>query len=167
MTVWFTSDTHFGHTKVIEYCNRPFETVEEMDAELVRRWNDCVQPGDEVWHLGDFAFRGRQYQEALIPQLAGNVHLVLGNHDARMAAGVKKMFASVHDYREIDLEGRKVVLSHFPFERWNKMHYGSWHLHGHCHGTLKREVPGRTDVGVDVQGFAPISAESVAHVLGS
>lgn len=39
-----TSDTHFNHARIIELAGRPFSTVEEMDAELIRRWNETVGP---------------------------------------------------------------------------------------------------------------------------
>ena len=54
-TVFFTSDHHFGHQNIIRHCQRPFGGAAEMDEELIRRWNERVRPGDEVYHLGDFA----------------------------------------------------------------------------------------------------------------
>ena len=55
MTLWFTSDTHYGHTNIIKYCNRPFQSIEEMNQALADNWNDRVEADDKVWHLGDFA----------------------------------------------------------------------------------------------------------------
>ena len=50
-----TGDTHFGHRRINELAGRPFATVEEMDAELFRRWNAVVGVDDVVLHLGDLA----------------------------------------------------------------------------------------------------------------
>ena len=57
MTVWFTADTHFGHGGALGRFKRPFRSVDEMDEALVARWNERVRHTDEVWHLGDFAYR--------------------------------------------------------------------------------------------------------------
>lgn len=48
MATYFTSDTHFGDHRVLKLYARPFATVAEMDAELIRRWNAAVGPEDEV-----------------------------------------------------------------------------------------------------------------------
>ena len=81
--VFFIGDTHFGHRGIIQFSetapHRPFATIEEHDAELVRRWNSAVGPKDVVWHLGDFCFGKRNLEIAA--QLNGNKKLVLGNHD--------------------------------------------------------------------------------------
>ena len=55
MNTFFTSDTHFGHNNIIEYCKRPYTSVEEMDAALEKNWNEVVKPDDLVYHLGDLA----------------------------------------------------------------------------------------------------------------
>lgn len=43
--IFFTSDNHFGHEKVIQFDGRPFSSVEEMDTEMIRRWNAKVGKG--------------------------------------------------------------------------------------------------------------------------
>lgn len=78
-----TSDTHFGHTNVIAYCARPFRSVKEMDAELIKRWNARVSKDDIVYHLGDFCFRAPQEKvKELVSKLNGRIILVMGNHDS-------------------------------------------------------------------------------------
>ena len=57
MNLWFTSDTHFGHENIIKYCKRPFKSLEHMNMEIIRRWNERVQPDDMVIFAGDFCFR--------------------------------------------------------------------------------------------------------------
>ena len=81
MSVFFLADTHFGDGNILRYENRPFATVEEMDRELIRRWNEKVGAGDTVFHLGDFSARGEEEDRAILSQLAGEKVLVLGNHD--------------------------------------------------------------------------------------
>ncbi|PIN93408.1 hypothetical protein COU54_03350 [Candidatus Pacearchaeota archaeon CG10_big_fil_rev_8_21_14_0_10_31_24] len=39
MKIFIISDKHFHHENIIEYSNHPFKSVEEMDKEIIRRWN--------------------------------------------------------------------------------------------------------------------------------
>ena len=76
--VFFTADLHFGHENVIQFDNRPFETVEEMDAELIRRWNAKVGKGDLVFVLGDMIWKTRNSNaETLIHSLNGQIILII------------------------------------------------------------------------------------------
>lgn len=60
--VFFTSDTHFNHTNIIRFCERPFERVDEMNEKLIDNWNSVVSPEDFVFHLGDFCLGGAAEQ---------------------------------------------------------------------------------------------------------
>jgi calcineurin-like phosphoesterase family protein len=171
-TTWFTSDNHFGHANIIKYCARPFASLDEMDGEMARRWNTLVRSTDTVFIVGDFSMAKRKAQiRSYADRLHGRKILVRGNHDSREGLGV---FAEVHDYLRLRVpvpypgDGKPVhqllVLSHFAFEVWDQSHRGSWHLHGHSHGTLPRRGR-RMDVGADVHNFAPITFYQVANVL--
>src|SRR4051812_17199465 len=81
MTVWFTADPHYGHTNIIRYCTRPFADAEEMNRALIDRWNAVVDPGDEVWVLGDFALGSIADTLPLAAELHGYKVLLAGNHD--------------------------------------------------------------------------------------
>ncbi|QAY75694.1 metallophosphoesterase family protein [Sphingosinicella sp. BN140058] len=154
MTRFFTSDTHFGDHRVLNIHKRAFASVAEMDAALVSAWNACVAPQDEVWHLGDFARKAADVPD-LLGSLNGTKHLIRGNNDppGTLEAGG---WASVHDYHEIDEEGVKLVLCHYPFRSWNGQHKGALNLHGHSHGKLK-PIPRQIDVGVDVWSWRPVT----------
>ena len=158
MTLFFTADTHFGDHRTINIWRRPFSGTTEMDALLVARWNATVSWDDEVWHLGDVARRPGQVPE-ILSRLNGTKHLLRGNNDpdATLAADG---WASVGDYAEIELDGRQLVLCHYPFRSWNGQHRGALNLHGHSHGRLK-PMPRQFDVGVDVHDFAPILLDSL------
>ena len=78
---FYTSDLHFGHKNIIKYENRPFNSVEEMDEELIRRWNNKVGKNDEVYILGDFAFASGRRVNELLDRLNGRKYLLRGNHD--------------------------------------------------------------------------------------
>ncbi len=166
MDIWFTSDTHFGHARILEYCKRPFKDVEEMDAELIRRWNARVQRGDTVYHLGDFSLaKDATKITATLERLNGQIHLITGNHDAKRIKQLQG-FADVKAYKEIKVGEQTIVLCHYAFRVWNKSHYGSWNLHGHSHGSLKRDFTMKQlDVGVDCWNYAPISFDEVAKEM--
>lgn len=158
MTVFFTGDTHFGDHRTINIHKRPFATVAEMDALLIDRWNAAVGPDDIVWHLGDVARRPADVP-ALLARLHGTKHLLRGNNDpdATLAAAG---WASTGDYAEIDLDGHRLVMCHYPFRSWNGQHKRAINLHGHSHGRLK-PMPRQFDVGVDVHGFAPVRLDAL------
>ncbi len=153
MTVYFTSDTHFGDHRTLNIHKRPFTSVAEMNEALVAAWNGIVSDADDVWHLGDFA-RKLADVPALLATLNGRIHLIRGNNDP---AGIVDLpgWASVRDYHEIELGETKLVLCHYPFRSWNGQHRGAINLHGHSHGKLK-PLPRQYDVGVDARGFRPI-----------
>ena len=164
-----TSDTHFFHTNIIKYSNRPFKDVDHMNEELIRRWNEKVPKTATVYHLGDFAFCSDRKMEWVIKQLNGNIVVLLGNHD-HMKAHIRSLFHRViPPYLETKTEDkRKVVMCHYPLMVWNKSHHGSWHLHGHCHGSLPDTGVTRIDVGVDTHpNYEPYSyAEIVEKMKG-
>ncbi|WP_267396689.1 metallophosphoesterase family protein [Sphingomonas sp. GC_Shp_1] len=163
MTVLFTADTHFGDHRTINISRRPFANTAEMDEALVARWNAVVGVDDIVWHLGDVARRPGDVA-ALLARLNGTKHLVRGNNDpdATLAA---EGWASVGDYVELDLDGRRLVLCHYPFRSWNGQHRGAINLHGHSHGRLK-PMPRQFDVGVDNHGFTPVTLDALSPTPG-
>jgi calcineurin-like phosphoesterase family protein len=158
VATFFTSDTHFGDHRTLNIHKRPFGSVAEMDEALVRGWNEVVAAEDEVWHLGDFARRLADVP-ALLDRLKGRKHLVRGNNDP---AGIENVngWASVSDYRELEQDGRRLVLCHYPFRSWNGQHRGAINLHGHSHGKLK-PLPRQFDVGVDARGFRPARLDRI------
>lgn len=146
--VW--SDTHFGHAGIIEYCKRPYGSVEEMNESLVNRWNSAVAPGDTIFLLGDFGFGRLPPLQAIFEKLAGHKHLVRGNHDERNPKVLRLPWESVSDLVTLREEGVRAVACHYPLETWKSAHRGYLMLHGHSHGSLKRVIPHRFDVGCDV-----------------
>src|SRR3989338_8883280 len=84
MKIFIISDTHFHHENIIKYSNRIFKSVEEMDKEIIRRWNDKVGKEDIVLHLGDCALGSEKEVKELKDSLNGNIFLLKGNHDHKM-----------------------------------------------------------------------------------
>jgi len=148
MTIYFTSDTHFNHKRILEYCDRPFDTVSDMNEALIKEWNNTVTDEDIIYHLGDFTFKEHV---SFLSRLNGQKHLILGNHDVRKHA-FNADWLSVQDILQFtDPEGDVFVLCHYPMRVWNRSSKGSYHLYGHSHGDLDKSIKwGRSmDVGVD------------------
>lgn len=114
MTIFYTSDSHFGHENVIRYCARPFKDVDEMNRALIDRWNAKVAETDDVYVLGDFAFRCKTSPLSIIRNLNGRKHLVIGNHDhTRMKdAAALTAFVEAEPLLEVADEDRRVTLCH-------------------------------------------------------
>ena len=90
MTDFVTADVHSGHAKIIEWCSRPWSSVEDMEEGLVQRWNETVMPQDRVFILGDLAMDTPNFKKeveilrrrlSIVPKLHGELHLLPGNHD--------------------------------------------------------------------------------------
>lgn len=95
--IFFSSDHHFYHKNIIKYCNRPFETVEEMNEEMVKRWNEVVAKEDIVYYLGDFSLAIRPV-ELFLNRLNGTKILMAGNHDFCHPVHPKSKTLDKHQY---------------------------------------------------------------------
>ena len=165
---FFTSDTHFGHTNIIRYCNRPFTNREEMGETLIANWNEVVRPNDEVFHLGDFAFGSGvdgMYARNILDRLNGRIYLIHGNHEeAASHPAARPSFQWIRDYYELKVGGQRIVLFHYPMRSWNWVMKGSWHLFGHVHGNLQ-PFGKSIDIGVDVMNFRPVSFDELRIIM--
>lgn len=135
MSNFYIADTHFGHTNIIRFDNRQFDSVEEMDKTLIYNWNKKVSKGDTVYILGDFCWGKEPQWLEIINKLNGNKVLIRGNHDLKqMSKTLKEKFLYIKDRHEISDCGKKLILSHYP-ELAYKSSYNSnvFMLHGHVH----------------------------------
>lgn len=152
MTTWFTSDNHFFHKRILEFCRdtRQGRDFKEMNELMIAKWNSQVQPNDTVYTLGDFSFGRTEGTAEILARLNGRKHLIFGNHDGWYNESVAHHFESASHYKKLTIGGVKVVLFHYPIWEWENMHHGSYHLFGHVHGSTT--VPGRAiDVGIDAR----------------
>lgn len=159
MATYFTSDNHFGHANILEYSGRPFRNVEEMNEEMISRWNAVVTDADHVYHLGDFCLGSPELAIASVSRLKGQKHLVFGNHDKglRKNPGFLRRFVKACDLDEVTVDTQRIVLCHYALKTWNQSHRGSWNLHGHSHGSLDEDPNAlQLDVGVDCWDYAPV-----------
>lgn len=133
MPIFYISDMHIGHQNVLRHDNRPFSDIQHMQAVMTANWNSAVAPTDEVYILGDFAWKNAQGLE-MLSQLNGRKYLILGNHD-KPTEEMKACFQWVKDYAVIKDGETQVVLSHYPIAHWYNQYRGAVHLYGHVHNT--------------------------------
>ncbi|MDA8314228.1 MAG: hypothetical protein M0010_03500 [Actinomycetota bacterium] len=161
MTTYFTADQHFGHHNIIEYCDRPFHSVGEMNTVLVANWNAVVGPHDTVHVLGDVAMGRREESMPLIGRLAGHKILYPGNHDRCWYGHGERALRLEQEYLDagfdeirqgplaVTVGNREVLVCHLPYqgdsgetERYAKFRpvdEGMWLLHGHVHEKWRQQ----------------------------
>lgn len=162
---FFTGDEHFGHKNILQYCERPFADVHEMNSEIIRRHNEVVSDDDIVIHAGDFTLN--RDASRYIKRLKGKSHVFLrGSHDHWMKSD--KVF---YQRWEKTIAKQHVVVDHYAAFVWSCSHHGSWQLHGHSHGGLERHslypFGKQWDVGVDNNDFYPVSFEQLLEIMKS
>lgn len=186
--LFMTSDEHYGHRNIIQFCARPFVDVPTMNEGLIAAHNATVCQDDDVWHLGDFAMtRSVAAVATILSRLNGRHHLVMGNHDVchpchggsaehrrdqYLAAG----FVQVVERAWLDLPAPlgRTMLCHMPSvstqfdERYSEYRpkpeelTGMWLIHGHVHTQWRvRNQEKLINVGVDVWNYRPVSIDQI------
>lgn len=131
----YIADLHFGHRSVIVFDQRPFTDIDEVDRTLIYLWNSRVQADDDIYIIGDFAYKNEKPEEWYLRQLKGRKHLIIGNHDNRLLKNEKAMsyFETVDKMLHVSDNGNQICLCHFPIAEWNGFHKGHYHIFGHYH----------------------------------
>jgi|APCry1669189440_1035222.scaffolds.fasta_scaffold00630_6 calcineurin-like phosphoesterase family protein len=170
-TIWFVSDTHFGHENSLKlFRQNEFDNVDKMDQHIIEQWNKVVGEQDIVIHLGDFAYRNVKPLESYVNQLNGNIYLLRGNHDNFQSGQVKHLF-SVYDYLELDVKDedtkygwQKIVCMHYPILSYNGMYRESIHCYGHVHKTTPDNAPPKSvNCCVEMWGYTPVSYNTIKN----
>ena len=167
--VFLTSDTHFGHVNICNFTNydgspvRPWDSVEEMDEEMVKRWNDTVGPKDKVYHLGDVVINRKSLQ--ILDRLNGDKVLIKGNHDIFPLKDYVKYFRDIRAYHVMN----GCILSHIPVHKESIARFGT-NIHGHTHGNRVLAADRNIDpdyfcVCVEQTDYRPISFEDVLQKI--
>lgn len=177
---YFTSDLHFNHKNVIQFCNRPWTDVDEMTEGLIENWNLTVKNEDDIFILGDMFFCGNIKAKEILRRLNGKKHLILGNHDwgkIKKHRAEEFGFVFVENQFCVRLGREDVLLSHFPYknagdhtegeERYAERRIvdeGRWLLHGHVHSAWQTKDK-MINVGVDVWNYRPVSEEIILNLI--
>ena len=159
--VFMISDTHFGHTNIIKYCNRPFKTVEQMDYEMCKRWNQVIRKQDIVYFLGDLTIKDRDIQKWL-HKLNGHITFIAGNHD-------NTRLLKCLDNKIVTYEGVSFYLTHDP--ETVPIEWKGWVIHGHKHNNDLVHYPfinynNKTiNVSVEVINYKPIDFKYLVKLI--
>jgi len=140
---FLVSDTHFGHAGVCRFTHpddpevklRPWSDPDEMDEEMVRRWNETVRPSDKVYHLGDVVINRKALRT--LHRLNGDKVLIRGNHDIFQLADYLEHFRDVRGYHVMN----GMILSHIPVHADSLGRFGV-NIHGHLHAGRVRKARG-------------------------
>ena len=184
MTIFFTSDLHLGHERIIDLCGRPFASVKDMNDTIIDNWNLRVKPDDTVFVLGDVALGKIDETLPLVGLLNGHKLLVPGNHD-RCWSGHKKVRPA--DYVRYRNVGFQILPNQTYYQRWQLCHFptsgdsytddrypeyrphiadNEWLIHGHVHNMWK-VLNQQINVGVDVWDFFPVSESQIRQIITS
>jgi len=172
----FYSDPHFGHAKIIEYCERPFMDVNHMADRLIENYNSQVERNETVLWLGDCFFRHTDGKMAnVLDALNGKKVLVAGNHDRKSCRMAAVGFEFVTKQLVWQQEGHTFRGSHYP---WRDMmqdeRFPNWHpkrnkaevlVHGHTHDKRKHAGGNSVHCGVDAWDYSPVSIDDVLLIL--
>ena len=161
--IYFISDTHFHHSNIIKYCNRPFKDINKMNEAIISNWNSLITKDDIVYHLGDFCLSNDDEIKNIFNRLNGNIILIRGNHDRKPVKFYENIGIKVLTHAPIILDEYKIMLSHVPLPDV-KIKDGYINLHGHIHNKkISDDYPKNysinkhINVSVDVTNFKPVS----------
>ena len=176
--IYFTADMHFDHANIIKHSNRPFASVDEMNENIIARFNSKVGPKDSLYILGDAVWGSGSVSRAneILKRLNGKKFLIRGNHDRFLNHQEfdQSIFEWVKDLDKVVHQGTKFIMCHYLMLEWEGYYQGSLHCYGHVHDSYFKDEeryhgaaklatlgPRAFNVGVDVNDFMPISAEDL------
>jgi len=141
-SVFLVSDTHFGHAGVCRFTRddgvtklRPWTDPDEMDEEMVKRWNETVKPSDKVYHLGDVVINRKAL--SIMHRLNGDKVLIRGNHDIFRDTEYREHFRELRAYHVMN----GMILSHIPVHEESLGRFGV-NIHGHLHSNRVKKPRG-------------------------
>jgi len=151
MRIFIIADTHFCHKNIIGYSGRPFKTIDEMNDEMIKRWNNKAGKDDFVIHLGDFALGSREEVTNIKNKLNGNIILLKGSHDHKTIRELG--FLIINGSLEIG----NLIFSHNPLRK-EEIPKGFINVHGHIH---EKESLNGVNVSVEKTNYEPVELEDL------
>lgn len=152
---YYISDLHFCHSNLNQNMDRRgFESGEAMNEYMIQQWNSRVRRNDEVVILGDFCLsRDAEVVNNLLKRLKGKKYLIVGNHDRFLNNKEfdREAFKWIADYKELNDNKRKIILSHYPIMCYNGQYRRNgegepkaYMLYGHVHNTFDEYLVNNT-----------------------
>jgi len=166
--IYVTADSHWNHSNIIKYCDRPFNNITEMNEYLIKKWNEVVGPKDTVYHLGDFAM-GKNPDKFFYRLNGSQKFLIAGNHDKKETLNLPwtRVYGKKREYVTLvlNINNQEIAVSHFAGKVWDQSHRNAWLLYGHSHATLPEDSRLSFDAGVDAWDFMPISLDIITRKM--
>ncbi len=163
---YFIADTHFGGEKIRRYENRPFASVEEMDAALIVNWNQVVAEEDTVYVLGDFSdYEDDEHDKKILSQLKGTKILVMGNHDRHRTPEEWRRLGFVECSPWPVLYRDFFLLSHEPLYINSNMPYANFFGHVHANPSYSDHSKQSVCVSAERISYTPVSFETLKSYL--
>ena len=168
--IFATSDLHLGHDRAFVWGARGFKSIEEHDAEIIKRWNEVVTAEDDVYILGDLMLGDNAHGIQCLSQLNGKLHILTGNH---CTSARQKLYHTLENMVEfcgcattIKYKKKQLYLSHYPTITSNmeaNPHQAVFNLYGHTHQTTNfyNGQPFMYHVGVDSHNCYPVLLDDV------
>lgn len=167
MKRYLIADTHFGHSNIIEYENRPFSSAQEMDEYLIKLWNSIVKNDDLVYVIGDFTLSRRMNViKELVRQLQGRKILIMGNHDTRKPKDYIECGFEVATRKPMMVEPG-VILMHEPFEDASLIAQNYIYFFGHVHNNHSSmdDYPNCKCVSAERIDYKPVDLDALLRKM--
>lgn len=188
-TLWFTSDTHYGHSNICSAVTkwrdnkgnippnvRNFSSLNEMNEIIINNTNNYVKEDDILINIGDWSFGGfdniQKFRDRIVCK---NIYLITGNHDDHIINNrnnIQSIFTKVIEfYSQLEVKQNnisyKFVLCHFPIASWQDMAKGRIHIHGHVHLPPNQRMGNgkHLDVGLDGNNMKPYSMKEILALM--
>lgn len=162
------SDTWFGRGNILDIAKRSkFKNVDDMNRQLIKKWNKKVKKDDVVFHLGNFAW-DPLIAEKVAKKLNGHIYFILSNDDAPVLSILNKCDnIDVLDNQIIIMPKNDVVLSHYPLQMWPGQDTGTIHIHGHAVYSHLTDLVNekRVNACVDHWDFSPIKLSTIKEFI--
>ena len=176
--VWFSSDWHLFDNNILKYCidtRGHYVDIEEMNKDIITKINNKVSKNDIIFFLGDLSYcKKKSFNNVvdIIKRINCNIFFIKGNHDHDIlmskisllpnVVGIEDIYSIKINDQDAVHKKQMIVMCHYPLEVWEKSHYGSWMIHGHCHGTLPINMNRmRLDIGIDCNNMLIFSYKDI------
>jgi len=163
--VWIWSDLHFGHKNIINFSERPYDDVEQMDEHLVANHNDYVKENDICIWVGDVAFGNDEFANNILDQCNGYKILIVGNHDFKKRNLRDLNFDEVHLLQHYIIDDIDLVLTHYPMDNLVEPYIN---VHGHVHiyppNNYYSDSNQHINVNCEFHNYRPINLNEIVRI---
>lgn len=164
--IYFTAGLLFGNEDAITFRHRPFSSVEQMDNQIIKNWNDTIKDDDTVYIIGDMFSLSKGSPKKYLTQLKGRKYLVFGFADKKWMKKIDltDYFIDCKRLDEIDIGDKHITMCYLYFPCWPRMNYNGYMVFGSqneftngSYWRIRYESDNILDASVDVNNFRPVT----------